>query len=116
VKQTARRGNPGELRHTTASTAVQTGYCGVMDVDHEAHKHDVPRSTVKGEAERVAAEDPAEQVQDAVDDAKRSAAREKESGPAAHDADGERAHPADPKHERALDRKRAARKETTRKD
>lgn len=41
-----------------------------MDIDHEAHKHDVPPSTVKGEAERTAAEDPSEQIQDVLDDAR----------------------------------------------
>jgi hypothetical protein len=38
-----------------------------MDVDHEAHKHDVHPSTVEGEAERAAAaEDKSDQVQDVL--------------------------------------------------
>jgi hypothetical protein len=41
-----------------------------MDIDHEAHKHGVPPSTVKGEAERATAEDPSEQIQEVLDDAK----------------------------------------------
>lgn len=41
-----------------------------MDIDHEARKHGVPKATVKGEAERAAAEDPSEQTQNALDEAK----------------------------------------------
>lgn len=52
------------------SENLRTGYRERMDIDHEAHKHDVPPSTVKGEAERAAAEDTSDQKQDVLDDAK----------------------------------------------
>jgi hypothetical protein len=42
----------------------------LMDIDHEARKHKVPRSTVAGEAKRAKEEDPSEQVQEVLDDAK----------------------------------------------
>jgi hypothetical protein len=41
-----------------------------MDIDHEAKKHKVPRSAVAGEAKRTAAEDPSDQIQDVLEDAK----------------------------------------------
>jgi hypothetical protein len=41
-----------------------------MDIDHEARKHKAPRSTVVGEAKRTAAEDPSDQIQEVLDDAK----------------------------------------------
>jgi hypothetical protein len=47
-----------------------------MDAEHEAHKHDVPKSTMKGEAERAAAEDPSDQIQDVLEDAKDSVDRD----------------------------------------
>jgi hypothetical protein len=41
-----------------------------MDIDHEAHKHDVPTSTVKGEKERAEAEDVSDDIQDVLDEAR----------------------------------------------
>jgi len=41
-----------------------------VDTDHEARKKGVPRSTVEGEAERTAAEDPSGQVKDVLGDAR----------------------------------------------
>ena len=43
-----------------------------MDIDHETDKHDVPRSKVKGEAERAAAEDPSDDIHDTLEDAKKT--------------------------------------------
>lgn len=43
-----------------------------MDIDHEADKHDAPRSKVKGEAHRTAAEDPAEDVRHTLAEAKKA--------------------------------------------
>jgi len=44
-----------------------------MDIDHEAHRHDVPPSTVKGEAERTAAaEDRSDQAGKVLEEAKRA--------------------------------------------
>jgi hypothetical protein len=42
----------------------------MIDVDREARKHDVPPSTVKGEAERTAAEDPSEKIHENLENAK----------------------------------------------
>jgi hypothetical protein len=56
-----------------------------MDIDHEARKHDVPRHTVKGEAERTAAEDPSGQLQEVLQDAKEAVhqdSKHKERDPA----------------------------------
>jgi hypothetical protein len=50
----------------------------MIDVDREAHKHGVPPSTVKGEAERTAAEDPSEQIHENLERAKTALDAEKE--------------------------------------
>jgi hypothetical protein len=74
-----------------------------MDIDHEAHKHGVPKSTVKGEAERAAAEDPGEQTQNALDDAKETL--EDASGPDRDDEDPDKDADAKKRTRSAADRR-----------
>ena len=45
-----------------------------MDIDHEASKHKAPKSKVAGEARRTAEEDPSDQIQNVLDDAKENIA------------------------------------------
>jgi hypothetical protein len=56
-----------------------------MDVDHEAHKRDVPPATVNGEAERTAAEDPSDQIRDVLEDAQERVDQDSDDEP---DAEG----------------------------
>lgn len=50
-----------------------------MDIDHEAQKHDVPRSSVEGEAERTAAEDPGQDIKEVLESAKETVEPEVDS-------------------------------------
>lgn len=68
--------------------AARAGYGEMMDIDHEAHKHKVPKSKVAGEADRAEAEDPGEQIHGALDDAKKVVDPEGKHSDSGSDSDG----------------------------